>query len=1309
MTTLLLSAAGSAIGGALAGPVGALAGRLGGAVAGAQIDQALFGATGSPRRVEGPRLSDLNVQASSEGTAIPAVFGRARITGQVIWATRFEEVVTDERQTSGGAGRKGGGASRSQSSTITTTYSYFGNVAVGLCEGPVSFLGRIWVDGKPLDQEGITLRFYTGSETQDPDPLIQAKQGTRDVPAFRGLCYVVFERLPLAAFGNRLPQFAFELVRPIGRLEESLTAVNIIPGAGEFIYHTRPVRRRLGLGASASENRHTGHVGTDFVASMSELQALAPNLQHAALIVGWFGDDLRCGKCQIMPGVDIAAKDTMGDVWRVGATNRANAHLVSSVDGRAAYGGTPSDASLQTALRHLKSLGLRVTLSPFLFMDVPTTNSRPDPWTGAASQPAYPWRGRITSDPAPGRVGSVDQTSLAAQQVAAFFGTASAGDFTLSGGDIIYTGPPEWSYRRMVLHNAYLAKSSGAVDVFLIGSELVGITRLRSSQTIFPAVDSLVALANDVRGILGPTVKISYAADWTEYGAYVPSDNSGDVFFPLDRLWADPTVDFVGIDFYPPLSDWRDGEHLDANLAFSPANLTYLSSRLGAGEAYDWYYADPSARARQQRTPITDGAYNKPWTYRPKDLVNWWSNAHVTRRRGIEATRSAWVPSSKPIRLTEIGIPAVDKGTNQPNLFPDPRSSESGFPFASSRARDDLNQRRGLEAILSRFDPTTAEGAIANPLSPSYGGRMLDHAATHVWCWDARPWPAYPGLSDVWGDGANWHTGHWLNGRLGSAPLDRLIPLLSEHFAGPAVSAQEADGVIQGYVIDRTMSGRAAIEPLANIFGIDIIERDQQLIAANRSKREVATVSIDGLAIDGKNDRPRLSRTQETELPQSVTLVVSDADREFRRVAVSARRVTGGSRRQSLSEIGIIAPGELAEAQAEVLLRRAWAGRETAEFSLPPSTLALEIGDVVSLTTDAGPRLMRLVSLDRDGLRKAKAQAIDPELTSPPASERLPTLAPVLVNPGQAFALVLDLPRLPGADTPYRPLLAATATPWPGGLTLWREIAGTFQSVGRIARPATVGTLKSPLLAGPVWRFDRASTVDIKLASGSLVSTTEGAVLEGANILAVNHDNGAWEIIQFTSARLVAEDTYELAGFLRGQLGTEALAQETAPVGSYVVLLDDALVPLPVTISDIGRSSNWRLAADALFFDDPMALSFSLLPSGIGLRPLSPTAIAATRRSEGILISFIRRTRGDGDSWELAEIPLSEDSEAYRVEIWDGAGIKRVLNTTTPAVLYPVGDELADFGALQSRLLLRVSQLSAIFGQGAIATASLAL
>ncbi len=216
MATIVFQAAGAALGG-IFGPLGAMIGRAAGALAGNAIDRTLLS---NGRTVTGARLSTARIPGADEGAAISRLYGTARIGGTLIWATRFEESIEVERR--GGKGNRG---------PKVETFRYFANVAIGLCEGEAAMVRRVWVDGRELDLSAIEMRFYPGSETQLPDPLIEAKQGAGNAPAFRGLAYVVFERLPLDSYGNRIPLMQFEVVRPVGRLEKAIRAITVIPGA----------------------------------------------------------------------------------------------------------------------------------------------------------------------------------------------------------------------------------------------------------------------------------------------------------------------------------------------------------------------------------------------------------------------------------------------------------------------------------------------------------------------------------------------------------------------------------------------------------------------------------------------------------------------------------------------------------------------------------------------------------------------------------------------------------------------------------------------------------------------------------------------------------------------------------------------------------------------------------------------------------------------------------------------------------------------------------------------------------------------
>lgn len=1296
MATLLLQVAGAALGTALGGPLGGAVGQALGGLAGATIDQAWLGGAGGNKVVEGPRLKEVNGLASTEGAAIPRLYGRARLGGQLIWATRFEE----EIQLSITRTKSGGKGGRSQK-TYETTYSYHANLAIGLCEGPIAFIRRIWVDGRELDVNTVAMRVHHGHESQEPDPLILAKEAG-EAPAYRGLAYVVFERFPLADYGNRVPQFDFEVVRAVEGLGAMIRAVALTPGAGEFVYDIRPVSHEPEAGVTESLTRHQLYGGADVDTALGHLVALCPNLRRVSLVLSWFGDDLRVGSCSVAPRVEVSHKPTLGAAWSVAGLSRAAARPVSQIDGRPAFGGTPSDESIVALIRRLRfDYGLEVVLYPFLMMDIPAGNGLPDPHSGGSGQPRYPWRGRITCDPAPGRPGSPEGGPGLAAQLAAFVGTVSPADMSAAGGTILCARPEEWSYRRQVMHCAMLAQAAGGVEGFVIGSELLGLTRLRGAGGGYPMVDHLVAVAADVRTIL-PAATLTYAADWTEYGADA-RDGGADIDFPLDPLWASPAIGAIGIDYYPPLSDWRDSAgHADAALARGPADLAYLRERLMSGEAYDWYYADEAGRSAQERLPIGDGAYGKPWLFRPKDLAGWWSNPHIRRSGGVETGATAFVPGAKPIWLTEIGVPAVDKGANAPNVFPDLKSDEGGVPPFSSGVRDDLVQARALEAILSGFDPARAGfEAARNPVHPVTGIRMVDPAHVFVWNWDVRPFPAFPDLAGIWADGSNFEAGHWLNGRLEGTPVDRLVAKLLADFGLPPADRIAVDGFLDGYLLDRPLSARQALEPLAQTFGFDATMSSGALRFEGRGGAVSYRLGSDELVLDGDGEPFTLRRMQETELPLELRLGFGDAENDYRSAAARSRRLAGAARREVAVETAIVTRMAEGRRLADQRLQEAWAARETLECEVSPRCLALEPGDVVALPVQGADRLFRITRIADGPTRRLSGRLVEPAIyrsTGIKGGERPPRLPPAV--PGRPLAVPLALPIVTG-QPPALLSLAGFAAPWPGALAVWRAgDSGLFDLAGFVEAPSIVGETLTDFPPGPLWRSDRRAVLEVRLRGGVLSSVPEERALAGANALALVDAAGGIELVTVAEAELIGPQSFRLSGFLRGLGGSEAAAGRLLPAGARVVVLDGAAVTLTSDLSDLGRSLRYRVGPVRQDVGDPTMAEFAVTVAAPALLPLAPVRVKARRGEAGIALSWIRRTRIDGDSWDLAEVPLGEESERYEVAILDGSAPVDGAIVNEPAWIYPAEREILAFGAAQSEIAVSLRQRSATVGAG---------
>lgn len=1202
----------------------------------------------------GPRLSELHVQGSSEGAPIPLLFGRARLAGQVIWAAPF-------RQQDGRGGK------------TPTQGRYTVSFAVGLCEGPVARLERAWANGRPLDLAGFAWRLHRGEETQQPDPLIEAQEGA-DAPAYRGLAYVVFEDFPLDEFGASLPQLSFEISRgaianPL--LERRAQGVCLIPGAGEFVYADQAVRRVRVAGATAMENAHLEAGRADLLVSLDQLQQDLPNVRSVLLVLGWFGSDLRAGACEIRPKVDNAAKQTLPLQWRVAGLERGEAAVVSLAAGAPAYGGTPGDETVLAAIAALKRRGFKVGLYPFLFMDIPPGNGLPDP-DGGAEQAAYPWRGRI-------RPAAADGAAAIGAEIAQFFGTAQEGDFDAAGA---YQGPPEWRYRRLVLHYAALARAAGGVDSFVLGSELRGLTTAFDAAGAYPAVAQLRSLAGACRALLGPAATLTYAADWSEYGAHQPAP--GALRFPLDPLWADPALDAVGIDWYPPLSDWREGGgHLDAAASPDGRDLAYLQSRIEGGEAFDWFYASEADRRAQHRTPITDGAHGKPWVHRAKDLRGWWSNPHFERVNGAElAAPTAWTPQAKPIWLIELGCPAIDKGANQPNLFLDPKSAESAPPFASTGAPDDLIQRRTLEAYLDYWAPEHGR----NPISGVYGGPMVAPDGVHLWCWDARPFPAFPARADLWADGPAWRRGHWLNGRAGSSELAGVIAELCARAGLSGVDAAGVRGVLSGCVVDGPASAREALEPLLTAFDVRVVESGGRIVFRHAAAGE--TVLDEGALIDA----PELERADSAAPAARLDVTFLDPAGEYRLGVVSALSGAPQAVEVERVDLPIVLEQSLARGIAERLLARRLEGRERARLRLAPQLLALEPGDRATLLGAAYEIEAIEEGMERAlRLRRASAGTARVLASEPPAPSR-----PEVFSPPHCF--VLDLPPLPGAEEgDARPLAAAFANPWGGPLEVY---AGAEEALlrprGELVQPARIARLEWALYPGPVGRWDDGADIEAAFLGDPLDSVSDAALLEGANRCAVIAPDGAVEIVQIARAELAGPGRYRLRRFLRGLGGGEA---RFAPAGSWLVVLDGRLARVGLEPEERGADLLWRFQWRRS--SDPGARTgLSRRLDAAWARPFAPAQVRVARLAGGdVLCSWVRQARLGGDGWGQIEPPLGEEREAYAVTVLLGAQVLRRWEVTQPPVVYTAAEQQAD-GA-QGALRFRIAQISASAGEGA--------
>lgn len=175
----------------------------------------IIGNAVDPLEVEGNKIGDNPTQTAAEGGARAIVFGRGCIRATCL-LDRGNRQIRKQRDQAG----KGGGP-------VTNNQRVFWTFAIGLGEDLVGgAILRIWsgeklvYDATPestIPEETAEFaqkfRFYDGSETQLPDPALEAIHGIGNTPYYRGTAYIVFPNYDLTDTAESIPTFRWEVAK----------------------------------------------------------------------------------------------------------------------------------------------------------------------------------------------------------------------------------------------------------------------------------------------------------------------------------------------------------------------------------------------------------------------------------------------------------------------------------------------------------------------------------------------------------------------------------------------------------------------------------------------------------------------------------------------------------------------------------------------------------------------------------------------------------------------------------------------------------------------------------------------------------------------------------------------------------------------------------------------------------------------------------------------------------------------------------------------------------------------------------------
>jgi len=1245
MADIVLPVVGGAVGFVLGGPQGAILGaNLGGMAAGA-----FFAKT---QRIqlptqEGPRLADLRAQTATYGNMISKVYGTMRIAGNVIWATDIKEVKTEKTSTQTGGGGKGGGGKTTTSQT-TVTYEYFITLAIALCEGPIDEVIRVWADSKVLTEDVLSAaqgkyNVHFGDEDQLIDDIMSKYLTAGTISAYRGMAYVVIEDFPLAEYGNRIPNFTFEIRRTVKftpSIEDKIKDMILIPGAGEFVYGTNIATKQDGafIGSSFTPsgdkntiNMHNYEGKADAVVAIDQMLNVLPNLEWVAVVVTWFATSTDAGTCNIVPKVEFqGTTQVLPSDWSVAGINRASAQLVLFIDPETpTYGGTPSDNTVVDICAELKSRGLNVMLYPMPFVDELT----PDP---------KPWRGRIVPSNA----------------------TDANNWFTKTNG-----------YNAFITHYANLLV--GKVDAFVVGSELVGMTGYSDVAGNYPAVNQLVTLAATVKAIMGGSTQITYAADWSEY-------HSTGGWFNLDPLWASANIDFVGIDSYFPLTDDLPQIQIDEQS---------ITDGWESGEGWDYYYADSVNRTG--KTNYSDAKF--AW----KNLEYWWKNTHTNP----DLSTTGWTAKMKPVWFTEFGFPSVDSCANQPNVFFDPTSSESFFPRGSKGRIDFQAQREALNATLDYLDTREQisgnTGLVARRFIWTWDARPFSFWPDLEGVWqDSVLWNTGHWVQGKLGNSTLGAIVAELFQAAGLSASDYDVTRLTDTVEGFILSSPitvrnaleylttsfffdvvESDGILK--CVPR---GNESVKSISEDDLIPSKKKDvQDVLEIVRAQELELPQRVNVTYIDRPFNYDPVTQTSQRQVVKAVD-----------QVTMNLPIVMGATQAKKIADVTLYSAWKERTSFALKLPPQYVRIEPTDVITVTVLGVAHEMR--VQKTDMEANGVMKISAIAED---------ISSYDFYTAAGETAKNLTPPVLVPDTIaqFIDAPPLPTDTLNQGLLRIGVAADGANW-NGAAIYRSDDGgeaggnTFNVLAGLDGAATFGTITTNLPDGSFKSWDLVNEVEVVLTSGSLASVSELAVLNGANAALIGG-----EMVQFQNAVLIGESTYKLTKLLRGRQGTE-WAIGSHVVGERFVMITPALYTTAIANNLIGRELFYKTVSVGNSLGNTSETSFTYLGNNLKpFSPVHVSG--SRDGSANLTINWIRRSRVDGEWRDGVGIPLGEESEAYEVDILNGSNVVRTIEITSPTAAYSAADQTTDFGSTQSSVDVNIYQMSAVVGRGYATSATI--
>ena len=499
------------------------------------------------------------------------------------------------------------------------------------------------------------------------------------------------------------------------------------------------------------------------------------------------------------------------------------------------------------------------------------------------------------------------------------------------------------------------------------------------------------------------------------------------------------------------------------------------------------------------------------------------------------------------------------------------------------------------------------------------------------------------------------------------------------------------DTKVWGYLLNARSRARDNLDPVLAAYFVDAVETDGVLVFRDRASSSDPVAAIDEMWLASHpygDDRPQelvTVRQQEVELPRTVEVCYPDFTKNYETVVARAGRQNVGA----LEPLAINVPVAMGPMDARILgsmhLLYVWMQRNRHKCAVPRAFSWLDPSDVFSVVEGGITHTVRLDNLvNRSGVIDLELVDEDVACYSPDvhgsSDEPSPVPTPIPVSSETTLAIV-DCPNInQTVDAPGLHVAACGASKsWPGcSVEISRDGGASWQAWGDIpgfGRRGSIGLARTALAdTSDPWVVNPSASVLVQLANadGVLAGATDEQLLSGANLAALGD-----EVFQFGTASALGKGLYSLSRLVRGRSGTEWATSGHSP-GDRFVLLDAASVLFHrMELSDLGVPLRFRAVtrgAQAPSSDQ------SVTPAFVCMKPFAPCGLTGSRDgSNNLTVSWVRRTRFNGDWQDLVDVPMNEAVESYTVRVLGASGeVIRETTASSTSWTYTAANQASD-------------------------------